>query len=262
MQLTGILAKIIATKYDEVAAAKTRLPQRELEQRANDAPQPRGFRRALAANGCSLIAEVKTASPSKGLIRDDVDPLEVARIYASNGATCISVLTDEQYFQGSLDRLQAIRNEVGIPLLRKDFIIDPYQLYEAREAGADAVLLIAACLEDELLGDLLELTHLLGLDALVEVHDEAEMARVGSMPVTLVGINNRDLRTFSTDLAVTGRLAAHAPEEALLVSESGLFTSTDVATVHDMGADAVLIGEALMRAEDIGKKVREIASIS
>ena len=256
--MTGILADIIEYKRDFIVKQKREFPQGELAERAAATPAPRDFVGALTGGGCSLIAEIKTASPSKGVIRDDIDPVEVARIYAENGAACISVLTDERFFQGSLDRLVSIRHSVDVPLLRKDFIIDEYQIVEARWVGADAVLLIAACLEDEQLRELSEIARNLGLACLVEVHDEEEMERVSPMDVRLIGINNRDLRTFRTDLAVTGQLAPLAPGDAIVVSESGIFTAADVEVVHRMGAHAVLVGEALMKASDIGAKVREI----
>lgn len=255
--MTGILAEIIEYKREFIKTRKARLPFLELKSMMNAAPPVRDFPAALRKSGeCALIAEVKTASPSKGLIRD-VDPISVAMVYEANGASGISVLTDEKYFRGSLERLSLIRRSVLAPLLRKDFIIDPYQLYEARVAGADAVLLIAACLEDGTLRELLDEAENIGLACLVEVHDEYEMDRVSAMPVSLVGINNRDLTTFATSLEVTERLARIAPKDVLLVSESGIFLRSDMERVHTMGAAAVLVGEALMRAPDIGKKVRE-----
>ncbi len=251
-------------KREFVSFLKSSIPMREMERMASESTMPRGFTAALKRNRvkkCSLIAEVKTASPSKGIIRDDVDAVEIARIYEENGATCISVLTDEKYFMGNLDRLKKIRENVRIPLLRKDFIVDPYQIYEARHAGADAVLLIAACLKDDELADFIELASLLELDCMVEVHNEAEMIRIGRLNTQLVGINNRDLRTFQTDIAVTGRLAGKAPDGVVLVSESGIDLPSDVVSVRDMGAHAILVGESLMREKDIGKKVREIVNI-
>lgn len=257
--MTGILADIVAYKREFVAARKRELPQRELEAMAFDSSPPGDFTGVLREDGCRLIAEVKTASPSKGVIRDDIDPLDVAELYAENGAACISVLTDERYFRGSLGRLMRIRERVSLPLLRKDFIIDPYQVYEARYAGADAILLIAACLDDNVLRDLMETAALMDLQCLVEVHNEAEMERVAVMSAGLIGINNRDLTTFATDLGVTAQLAALAPEEAVLVSESGIHTAGDVRTIHRAGAKAVLVGEAIMRSGDIAAKVRELA---
>lgn len=257
--MTGILGEIVAHKKELLKRRKKIVPLRELEDRASTTGARRDFTGALTGAGCSLIAEIKTASPSKGIIRDDVDIADVAVIYSDNGASCISVLTDEKYFHGSLDRLTRVRAVTGLPLLRKDFIIDTYQLYEARDAGADAVLLIASCLGGSELKDFLEVAALLDLDCLVEVHDESEMERVASLDVRLIGINNRDLRTFETDRAVTGRLAARVPEGAVLVSESGIHSARDVQEVHHMGANAVLVGEAIMREKDMAGKVRELA---
>jgi len=257
--MTGILKEIVEYKRAFVDECKQRIPRIDLEERIPDIPPPRGFADALSGGGCSLIAEIKTASPSKGLIRDDVNIADVARIYSDNGARCMSILTDEKYFSGSLDRIAMARGVSPLPVLRKDFIIDAYQLYEARCAGADAVLLIAACIGDTELGEYVEIASLLGMDCLVEVHDEHELNRVRSLNVRLIGINNRDLRTFKTDLSLTGSLAASAPDHALLVSESGIFTADDVRTVYAMGARAVLVGEAIMREKDMGRKVRELA---
>jgi len=259
--MTGILAEIIEYKREFVKEQKKRLPFHELESMIKAAPPVRDFSSALRkTDGCALIAEVKTASPSKGLIRD-VDPCTVAMIYEANGAACISVLTDEKYFKGSLERLYMIRRSVIVPLLRKDFIIDQYQLYEARCAGADAVLLIAACLDDGALREFLEVAGQLGLECLVEVHDEHEMKRISGLNVHMIGINNRDLATFTTSLKVTERLARIAPENSLIVSESGIFSRSDIDRVHSIGADAVLVGEALIRAADIGGKVREFTGL-
>ena len=260
--MTGILGEIVAYKREFVAASKRHVPARELERRALASPDTRDFAGALRArseNGCALIAEIKTASPSKGLIRDDVTVEDVARVYEANGAACISVLTDEQYFRGSLDRLGRARGACGLPLLRKEFIIDRYQIFEARVAGADAVLLIAACLTDRQLNEFMAVAALLNMDYLLEVHDEAEMARAAALNARIVGINNRDLRTFRTDLATTGKLAELAPESALIVSESGVNTAEDVRRVHGYGARAVLVGEAIMRERDMAAKVRELA---
>ena len=257
--MTGILEKIVEYKRQYVGECKTQIPLRELESMVADAPTTRGFVHALAGSGCSLIAEIKTASPSRGVIRDNADIPGIARLYESYGASCISVLTDEKFFKGSLERLTEVSGAVNIPVLRKDFIIDSYQIVEARVAGADAVLLIAACLDDNTMRDFIETATVLDLDCLVEVHDHDEMERVKSMPLKLVGVNNRDLTTFITDTETTGRLAREIPDGVLLVSESGIFTAEDVRRVHTMGADAVLVGEAIMREKDIGAKVRELA---
>lgn len=260
--MTGILAEIVAYKREFVEACTTRIAPANMKARARDAAPPRGFAAALgkrSENGCALIAEIKTASPSKGLIREGFDPADVARVYECNGAACISVLTDERYFRGSIGRLAVVRETVGIPVLRKDFIIDPYQVFEARSVGADAVLLIAACLGDDELSGLMEISSQLGMDVLLEVHDEREMERAVALNALLVGINNRDLATFATDLAVTERLARMAPAGALVVSESGIRVAEDVRRVHAAGARAVLVGETIMREADMAAKVRELA---
>ncbi len=256
--MTGILADIIAYKRAFVAEKKREIPLAEMKKRAADAARPKDFVGALVGDGVSMIAEIKNASPSKGMIRADMNPLEIARIYEENGAAGISVLTDEKYFQGNLERLSDIRKTVDLPLLRKDFTIDPYQIYEARCAGADAVLLIAACLGDGELKGLMECASSLGMASLVEVHDEQEMDRVSRLNPKLIGINNRDLATFKTDLATTEKLAPRAPSDAVLVSESGINVAGDVERVHRAGVHAMLVGEALMRATDIGARVREL----
>lgn len=257
--MTGILEEIVEYKRRFVEESKHKIPLRQLERMAEETGEPRDFAGAVKARSCALIAEIKTASPSKGIIRDDIVVEDVARLYEDCGAACISVLTEEAYFRGSLERLRQVRRTVNLPLLRKDFIIDPYQVYEARCAGADAVLLIAACLDDAALAELIEAAALLNMDCLLEVHDETEMNRAGRHNVRLIGINNRDLGTFITDLSVTGRLARLAPDHALLVSESGISTADDVRAVHALGARAVLVGEAIMRGRDMAAKVRELA---
>ena len=257
--MTGILGEIVAYKREFVKSCKKKISQIELEKLAEDVPEPQSFSGALTGKGCSLIAEIKTASPSRGIIRDDVSIVDIVRVYTANGAACISVLTDEKYFMGSLERLTAIRNTTNLPLLRKDFIIDAYQIYEARWAGADAVLLIAACLDDEELLDFVEIASLLKMDCLVEVHDRTEMERVISLNTSLIGINNRNLKTFKTDISITGELAKYTPAHALLVSESGIFTAEDVKRIYEMGAQAVLVGEAIMREHDMARKVKELS---
>jgi indole-3-glycerol phosphate synthase len=257
--MKGILAEIVEYKKRFVIESRRRTPQRELEAIARAAGRTRGFSRALRKKKCSLIAEIKSASPSKGVIREDIDPAAIARTYEEHGAACISVLTDESYFGGSLDRLASVHRVTTVPILRKDFIIDAYQLYEARSAGADAVLLIAACLEDQQLRTFMGVARSLGMDSLVEVHDRAEMERVAASKAKLIGINNRNLATFETDLATTGDLAAYAPKNALLVSESGIVDAEDVRRVNSLGAHAVLVGETLMRAGDIGEEVKKLA---
>ncbi|MFC1541430.1 indole-3-glycerol phosphate synthase TrpC [Candidatus Latescibacterota bacterium] len=259
--MTGILKEIVEYKREFVNKSKLTLPLKDIEELAIESEGPRDFTEALIGKECALIAEIKTASPSKGIIRDNVAIEDVARIYSENGAACISVLTDEKYFMGTLSRLEKIRKTVYNPILRKDFIIDVYQIYESRFAGADSILLIAACLGDSQLLDFIEVASLLDLDCLVEVHDEIEMNRISKLNAKLIGINNRDLQTFQTDISVTGKLAKLAPPGAILVSESGINNVGDVKSVHSMGANAVLVGESLMRAHDIGEKVREFTNI-
>lgn len=225
------------------------------------APPTRDFRGALAnPAGTALIAEVKKASPSKGIIREDFDPVAIARTYAANGASCLSVLTDAPYFQGKLEYLQQIRDAVSIPLLRKDFIIDPWQIYESRVSGADAILLIVAALGQNDLKSMLNLARENGLAALVEIHDTAELQDALTAGADLIGVNNRDLHTFRTSLEVTLGIAATMPKQrnSLLVSESGIFTREDVLRLESAGVNAILVGESLMRESDIGAKVREL----
>ncbi len=254
-----ILDKIVATKREEIAAAKARIPIEELRARAQDTPARKDFFGALAAEGpIKLIAEVKKASPSKGIIRADFDPVAIARTYEQSGATCLSVLTDAPYFQGSLDYLTAIRAAVNLPLLRKDFILDTYQLLEARIAGADAVLLIAECLDDCNLRKLHNESLELGLTPLVELYEPANLPRVLAAGATLVGVNNRDLRNFEVDLEHTIRLRRDIPDECLLVGESGIATRADVERLEAAGVDAILVGESLMREADIGAAVRKL----
>lgn len=254
-----ILDKIVATKREEIAAAKAKLPIVELRARVKDTPPRKDFFGALAAEGpIKLIAEVKKASPSKGIIRADFDPVAIAKIYEASGATCLSVLTDVQYFQGSLDYLTAIRAAVNLPLLRKDFILDTYQLLEARLAGADAVLLIAECLDDCNLRKLHNEALELGLAPLVELYDPPNLARVLEAGATLIGVNNRDLRTFKVDLEHTIRLRGQIPDHCLLVGESGIATHADVQRLAAAGVDAILVGESLMREPDIGAAVRRL----
>lgn len=258
-----ILKKIVAHKREEVAAAAYDAPLAELKGRiAGLEDKPRGFERALrdavASEWTAIIAEVKKGSPSKGIIRADFDPAGIAESYANNGATCLSVLTDERFFMGHLRYLALIREAVSLPLLRKDFICDPYQIYEARAAGADAILLIAAMLELPQLLEFHDLACELGLDCLLEVHDEAEMETALKTGCTLIGVNNRNLRTFVTDLGTTARLARMLPPGRLLVAESGIDTRADIERLAADGARAFLIGEALMRETDIGAKLREL----
>lgn len=251
-----ILDKIVATKRLEIEQAKAGRPIAELRARLADAPPVRDFFAALAAEGpIKLIAEVKKASPSAGLIRADFDPVAIARTYDAHGATCISVLTDEPYFQGHLDYLHAVRAAVGIPVLRKDFILDTYQLIEARAAGADAVLLIAECHDDCNLRTLFNEACELGLTPLVELYEPANLSRVLEAGATLIGVNNRNLHTFEVDLEHTFRIRRAVPDDCVLVGESGIKTHADVQRLAAAGVDAILVGESLMREPDIGSAV-------
>jgi indole-3-glycerol phosphate synthase len=254
-----ILDEIVATKRREIAEARLRVPSGELERQLAHAPPPRDFRARLEASlRVAIIAEIKRASPSAGLIRQDFDPVAIARIYEANAASCISVLTDAPYFQGSLDYLRDVRRTVQLPVLRKDFILDPYQLLEARCAGADAILLIAEILDDVSLRTLLEDTHRLGMQALVELYDADNVPRVVKAGAKLIGINNRDLRTFVTRLEHTLDLARQIPRDCCLVSESGISTYQDLQRLEAAGVRAVLVGESLMRSSDIGAQLRKL----
>jgi indole-3-glycerol phosphate synthase len=257
--MSTILDEIVASKRGEIAAARERLPEPELERQLAGLPPARDFRGALAAGpGVGVIAEVKRASPSAGLIRGDFDPVAIARAYAGNGAACISVLTDEPYFQGSLRYLELVRQAVEVPLLRKDFLLDRYQLVEARAAGADCVLLIAEILPGEELPRLLRQAGELGLETLVELYDADNLPRVLDAGATLVGVNNRDLRTMEVRLEHTLELAARVPAGVLLVSESGIRDRADVERLRMAGVKAILVGETLMRAADVGARLREL----
>ncbi len=258
-----ILKTIVAHKQEEVAAAKARFPMERLRDRlALVEDQPRGFARALRtmheSGGTAIIAEVKKGSPSKGVIRADFDPLEIAETYQNHGATCLSVLTDEKFFLGHLSYLGLIREQVGLPLLRKDFICDPYQIVEARAFGADAVLLIAAMLELGQLREFYAQARELQLDVLLEVHDEAELELALQTECELIGVNNRSLRTFVTDLGTTERLRPLIPAERFLVAESGINRRADIERLLAAGAGAFLVGESLMREADIGAKLDEL----
>jgi indole-3-glycerol phosphate synthase len=254
--MSTILDKIVATKRMEIEQAKSARPVAELRAGLKDAPPVRDFFAALAAEGpIKLIAEVKKASPSVGLIRADFDPVAIAKIYAAHGASCISVLTDEPHFQGRLEYLTAVRAAVPIPLLRKDFILDSYQLVEARAAGADAVLLIAECLDDCNLRKLFNETCELGMTPLVELYEPANLPRVLEAGATLIGVNNRNLHTFEVDLNHTIRMRREVPDNCVLVGESGIKTHADVEKLESAGVDAILVGESLMREPDIGAAV-------
>lgn len=254
--MTSVLDKIVAAKREEIAASKRAHPEAALRAAAAAAPPARNFFQPLAAGGpIRLIAEVKKASPSAGVIRADFQPVEIARAYERHGATCLSVLTDAPYFQGSLDDLRLVREAVGLPILRKDFILDCYQLYEARAVGADAVLLIAECLDDCDLRKLHNEAVALGMAPLVELYDPENLERVFDAGATLIGVNNRDLRTFETDLEHTLRLRERIPDHCVLVSESGIRTHADVERLAAAGVDAILVGESLLASPDIGAAV-------
>lgn len=256
----SILDDIIAYKKAEVAAAKAAAPLSALDALARE-HAPRGFETALrraASSGFALIGEIKKASPSKGVIRADFDPAALARAYVDGGAACLSVLTDAPSFQGDRAHLRAARAAARLPALRKDFIIDPYQVAEAAAWGADAILIIMAACDDARAGELMAAAADWRLDVLVETHDEAEMARAGALGARLIGVNNRDLKTFATDLAVTERLAPRAPRDTLLVSESGIAAHADLVRLAAAGARAFLVGESLMRRSDLASAVRAL----
>lgn len=256
-----ILEQILEHKKGEVAEAQRGVPLPELQARLQGLPEPRGFAGALrskAAAGTAIIAEVKKGSPSKGLIRADFDPVAIAAGYERAGAACLSVLTDREFFLGDLAFLPQIAETVNLPLLRKDFVVDPYQIYEARVHRADAVLLIAAALDLAQLQEYALLALDLGLDALVEVHDETELEAALQVPAPLIGINNRNLNTFQTDLATTERLLPLIPDDRLVVSESGIRTRQDIVRLQNAGAEAFLVGESLMREDDFETKLQSL----
>lgn len=261
--MTDVLERIAAYKREDVAARKAALSQDAIEARAALASAPRGFRAALetrveATGRPALIAEIKKASPSKGLIRADFDPPALAQAYERGGASCLSVLTDAPSFQGDDSFLAAARDAVALPCLRKDFLVDPWQVAESRALGADCILIILAMIDDTLAAELLAEAERFGMDALIETHDEAEMARACKLGGDLVGINNRSLRTFEVDLETTERLAMLSPVRALLVAESGIFTPDDVQQVSDAHAQAILVGESLMRQDDVEAATRAL----
>ncbi|WP_198243720.1 indole-3-glycerol phosphate synthase TrpC [methane-oxidizing endosymbiont of Gigantopelta aegis] len=257
-----ILKKILATKQDEVATRKQNIPQDMLQEIAAGIEGPRGFYRALKSQAekrqPAVIAEIKKASPSKGVIREDFKPVEIAQDYAMNGATCLSVLTDKTYFQGSEVYLQMVRERCPLPVLRKDFMIDPYQVYEARALGADCILLIVAALSDAQMQELEDTALELGMDVLVEVHDADEMARALTLKTPLVGVNNRDLRSFETRLETTLTLLEAFPDDHLLVTESGIHSKEDIKLMTEHGIYSFLVGESFMRAPSPGQKMREL----
>lgn len=261
--MANILDRIVATKWDEIQTARSRISDQELERRLADAPAPRGFEAALRVPGeIRIIAEVKKASPSAGVIRADFDPVAIAKTYEANGAACLSVLTDEQYFQGSLEYLRSIRQQVKLPVLRKDFVVDRYQLLEARCAGADAALLIAEILPGDRLAELHRDAKALGLDVLVELHDPEQLDRVLASGATLVGVNNRDLRTFTTRLEQTIEMMPRMPGGVTVVGESGIRHHADLRRLGEAGVHAVLVGESLMRSPDIGAALRSLRGVA
>ena len=261
MSTPDILKKIIARKYEEIRQREEKIAIDDLKQKIKQADSARGFIHAIEnklEQGLSaVIAEIKKASPSKGVIRADFNPLQIAQSYQQGGAACLSVLTDRDFFQGSESYLQQARAACDLPVIRKDFIIEPYQVYEARAIGADCILLIAACLNDEKMQQLLNLAHQLGMDVLLEVHDEAEMQRAMASNAKLIGINNRNLRTFETSLQTSLALKQQA-QGRLLVTESGIHTPEDVQLMRDNGINIFLVGEAFMRAKQPGEELKRL----
>lgn len=253
-----ILERIVAAKRAEIAAAKERIAFQELEEKARSAAPVRDFVGALRAKRPAVIAEIKKASPSRGVLRADYQPAAIARSYERAGAACLSVLTDRQFFQGSSDDLRAARAACALPVLRKDFIVDPYQVHEARAMGGDCILLIAACLSGAQMAELESLAHSLGMAVLVEVHDAQELDAALRLETPLVGVNNRDLRTFATRLETTLELLPRLPDDRLLITESGILSAADVRRLRSAGVEAFLVGEAFMRAQDPGAALLEL----
>lgn len=257
-----ILKKILARKMEEIDARNRAVSLQELSRRVAEADAPRGFLSALrvrvAAGRAAVIAEIKKASPSRGVLREDFEPAQIAASYERGGATCLSVLTDIDFFQGADAYLQQARAACALPVLRKDFIIDPYQVYEARVIGADCILLIVAALADAMLAELLQLAEHLQMDCLVEVHDATELERALQTPAPLIGINNRDLRSFETSLDVTLDMLGQIPDDRLVVTESGIHTADDVSLMRGRGVHTFLVGEAFMKAPDPGEKLAQL----
>ena len=251
-----ILDRIVEVKKREVDYLKESTSLEALKKAVRYLPPPRDFRKAISGRACSIIAEVKRSSPSKGRIRKNFDPLKIASIYEANGATAISVLTDKEFFEGENSYLSEIKETVSLPLLRKEFIIDPYQIYETRIIGGDAILFIAGLLKEETLRQFINLAESLGLSPLIEVHSREELDKALAAGAGIIGINNRNLKTFSTDLTTSLELAPSIPKNRIVISESGIHTREDIATLMGKGIYSFLIGEALMEAPDIGKKLR------
>ena len=260
-----ILKTILAKKFEEVAKRQQRMSISDLQDIAQGVEKPRGFYQALQSKvnnqKPAIIAEIKKASPSQGVIRENFEPIAIAQDYAMSGASCLSVLTDKEFFQGSEAYLQMVRERCPLPVLRKDFMVDVYQIYESRALGADCILLIVAALEDALMQELAQLAKQLGMDVLVEVHDAAEMERALQLETPLIGVNNRDLRTFNTSLQTTLDLKTQVPADRLMVTESGIHQPEDVKLMQDNGIHAFLVGEAFMRAEHPGQKMRELFAL-
>jgi indole-3-glycerol phosphate synthase len=254
----SILERILAAKRTEVAAAKKNTSEEKMRARATEAPAARDFVGALRSKRPAVIAEIKRASPSKGVLRSDFDPASIARSYEKAGAACMSVLTDQEFFQGSPAHLSQARAACALPALRKDFVIDPYQVFESRALGADCILLIAACLDDAQMRELESLARGLQMAALVEVHDAAELERALTLKTPLIGINNRNLRTFETRLETTLALLPSVPKDRIVITESGILSPADVARLRAAGVNTFLVGEAFMRASDPGSALKTL----
>jgi indole-3-glycerol phosphate synthase len=254
----SILGRILTAKRAEIAAAREKSSEEEMKRRARGAPAPRDFVAALRAKQPAVIAEIKRASPSKGLLRPDFDPAAIAKSYENGGAACVSVLTDREFFQGAPEHLSVARSACSLPALRKDFLIDPYQVFESRALGADCILLIAACLADSEMSELEKLAESLGMAVLVEVHDADELERALKLKTPLIGINNRNLRNFETRLETTLDLLPRIPRERLVITESGILSSADVSRMRAKGVHAFLVGEAFMRASDPGAELKKL----